>query len=144
MPQLLPDKVAAARDALGYDEVGWYPLTMMIAAFIDGMVEEGELRIKFFTVARDKPSVLDAIDEATIDQALRIHHERLHFIKIWSEQLRRWRTENPDPEQCREIDRLEIQISKLRKINTQVFRLGAKILKEKSDLDLSPHPLILH
>ena len=36
MPESLPENIAAARDALGYDEVGWYPLTWIpiLAEFI--------------------------------------------------------------------------------------------------------------
>lgn len=128
MPQPLPDAIADARDALGYDKVNWYPLTLMpvLTEMIDAMVEEGDLRIRLFSAARDKPSVFDALDDATIDEALRLHHERVHLITIWREQVRRWRNENPDAEQCREIDRLETQISRMREINTQIFRLVAK------------------
>jgi hypothetical protein len=125
MPQSLPDNIAAARDALGYDEVNWFPLTMMpfLTKMIDTMVEEGSIRIQLFV----NIDGLDMLDDATINEALLLHHERVHFITIWCEQLRLWRNENLDTEQCREIDRLETQISRMREINTEIFRLTAKL-----------------
>jgi hypothetical protein len=76
------------------------------------------------------------VDEATIENALRLHHERVHFVTIWREQLRRWRNENPDADQCREIDCLETQITRLQEINTQIFRLVAKtgVLDRQSEI----------
>jgi hypothetical protein len=77
MPESLPENIAAARDALGYDEVGWYPLTWIpiLAEFIDTMVIEGNTRIELFRRIDD----MDVVDDATIDEALVIHHERVHF-----------------------------------------------------------------
>jgi hypothetical protein len=118
------DPIAAARDALGYDHVHWFPLKEMplVAELIDGMVIDGAARIQLFAEAL-KREAMDAFDDVTIENALRLHHERVHFVAIWCEQLRRWRAENPDPEQCREIDRLEKQVNYLSEINRQIFRL---------------------
>lgn len=138
LPQPLPDNIAAARDALGYDEVRWQPLTAMpfIAQLIDGMVEEGELRIQVFAAA------LDVLDDAEINDALLLHHERVHFIEIWFEQLRRWRNENPDTQQRGEIDRLQTQLDRLREINTQIFRLTAEV--RQGDLGKSQPAATVH
>ena len=148
MPKAYSNTIAAALDALGEDEVFWQPLAMMgvIADLIDGMVNEGTTQSQLFTAALAKPHVFD---DATIDRALRLYRERVHFIEIYSEQLRRWRNEHhPDAKQRREIERLESQTSRLRELNAKVLRLAAEIRKgtidrvfEKDDLQLGVEAL---
>jgi hypothetical protein len=86
----------------------------VIADLIDGMANESTTQCQLFTAALAKPHVLS---DATIDRAWRIYRERIHFIEIYSEQLRRWRNENPDAKQRRAIERLETQTSRLRELN---------------------------
>jgi ribosomal protein S21 len=95
-----------------------------IADLIDGMVNDSTAQTQLFTAALAKPHVFD---DATIDRALRCYRERVQFIEIYSEQLRRSRNENPDAKQRREIERLESQTSRLRQLNAQVLRLAAEI-----------------
>ena len=45
--------------------------------------------IETFTQGLAKPHVFD---DATIDRATRMYREQFHYIEIYSEQLRRWRT----------------------------------------------------
>jgi hypothetical protein len=85
---------------------------------------------------------------STIDRALRLYRERVQFIEIYSEQLRRWRNENPDAKQRREIERLERQTSRLCELNAPVLCLAAEIRKgtinrvlEKDDLQLGVEAL---
>jgi hypothetical protein len=133
-----------AIDALASPEeqVYWQPLGMIgvIADLLDGMVDESATQVNNFTAALAKPHVMD---DDTIDRALRLYGERVHFIEIYSEQLRRWRNEHPDAKQRREIERLESQTSRLREMNAHLLRLAAEIRKgtinrvmEKSDLEL--------
>jgi hypothetical protein len=143
MPQPFSNKLAAAIAAVGGgEEVIWHPLGMIpvIADLIDGMVDESTTQIGLFTEALGKPHVMD---DAIIDRALRLYGERVHFIEIDCEQLRRWRNENPDARQRREIDRLETQISRLRQMNAHILSLAAEIRKgtinrilEKDDAEL--------
>jgi hypothetical protein len=120
----------------------WHPLGMMgvIASLIDGMVDESADMAELLTPALAKPHVLD---DHTIDRTERLYGERVHFIEIYSEQLRRWRNEHPDAKQRREIERLESQLSRARELNAQVLGMAAEIRKgtidrimEKSDLAL--------
>jgi hypothetical protein len=74
---------------------------------------------------------------------LRLYGERVHFLEIYCEQFRRWRMENPDAQQRREIDRLETQTSRLRQMNARILCLAAEIRKgtidrilEKDDAEL--------
>jgi hypothetical protein len=134
-----------AIDALASPEeqVYWQPLGMIgvIADLLDGMVDESATQVNNFTAALAKPHVMD---DATIDRALRLYGERVHFIEIYCEQLRRWRNEHhPDAKQRREIERLQSQTSRLREMNAHILRLAAEIRKgtinrvmEKSDLEL--------
>jgi hypothetical protein len=145
-----PTALNAAIVALGEEQVYWQPLDMMgvIADLIDGMIDESTTQTGLFTTALAKPHVMD---DATIDRALRLYGERVHFIEIYSEQLRRWRNEHPDAKQRREIERLENQTSRLREMNAHILRLAAEIRKgtinrvmEKSDLELGLEALARH
>jgi hypothetical protein len=120
----------------------WHPLGMMavIASLIDGMVDESADMAELLTPALAEPHVLD---DYAIDRTERLYGERVHFIEIYSEQLRRWRNEHPEAKQRREIERLESQLSRARELNAQVLRMAAEIRKgtinrilEKSDAEL--------
>jgi transposase-like protein len=81
--------------------------------------------------------------DAILDRTERVYREQLAFIEIHREQLQRWRRENPSLAQRQEIDRLEIQNSRLLEMNTQVLALTVELRKgtinrimEKSDLEL--------
>ena len=128
MPKPHSNTIAAALDAFYEDEVIWQPLGMMgvIAGLIDAMVDESATQCELFTAALAKPHVFD---HATIDRALRLYGERVHFIEIYSEQLRRWRNENLDAKQRCEIERLESQTSRLRQMNGQILALAAEARK---------------
>jgi hypothetical protein len=151
MPKPFLNKLAAAIDAIGGgEEVIWQPLGMIpvFADLIDGMVDESTTQIGLFTEALGKPHVMD---DATIDRALRLYGERVHFLEIYCEQFRRWRMENPDAKQRREIDRLETQTSRLLQMNARILSLAAEIRKgtidrvlEKDDAELGLEFLLAH
>jgi hypothetical protein len=132
----------AAVAALGEEQVCWQPLGMLpvIANLIDGGVNDTARQIATLSEVRAKPHVFD---DALVDRTERVYREQFHYIEIYAEQLRRWRNEQLTAAQRREIDRLEIQISRLRDLNTQALDHAAEIRKgtinrvmEKSDLEL--------
>jgi transposase-like protein len=121
--------------------IAWQPISFLpvIAHLIDTGVTDTADHIATLTEARRKPHVFD---DAILDRSERVHREQLAFIEIHRQQLHRWRTENPSTAQWQEIDRLETQNSRLRRMNAQVFALVAEIRKGtinrvlgKSDLE---------
>jgi hypothetical protein len=142
MPQLSKPAAPALDGMAREDIVTWQPLSMLpvIADLIDGAITDIGKQVETFTQALAKPHVFD---DATIDRATQMYREQFHYIEIYTEQLRRWRTENPTVAQRQEIERLETQNSRLRKMNADVLAAAAEIRKgtidrimEKSDLQL--------
>jgi hypothetical protein len=82
-------------------------------------------------------------DDAIVDRIERVHREQPHFVELYAEQLRRWRTENPSVAQRQQLDRMETHNSRLRQLTAQILVLAVELRKgtldrimEKSDLDL--------
>jgi hypothetical protein len=135
-----------AREALEaltreYGPIIWRPISFLpvFAHLIDSGVTDTADLIATLTKARAKPHVLD---DALLDRAERMHREQLGHIEIHRQQLHRWRSDNLSTAQRQEIDRLDIQNSRLRQMNAQVFALAAELRKgtinrvmEKSDLE---------
>jgi hypothetical protein len=138
------DAALEAVDALTRENgpITWQPISHLpvIADLIDGGVTDTSKQTEILTEVRAKPHVFD---DAILDRTERFYRGQLGFIEIHRQQLQRWRRENPSLAQRQEIDRLDIQNSRLRQMNAQIFALAAEIRKgtinrvmEKSDLEL--------
>ena len=69
------------------DPVNWQSISKMplIASMIDGALSDTRDHIETLTKTRTH-----VLDDATID---RVHNEQLEFVDIYTQQIRRWRTE---------------------------------------------------
>ncbi len=130
------------------DPVNWQPISEMplIASMIDGALEDTREHMETLTEARTRPHVLD---DATIDRTERIHAEQMEFVDIYAQQISRWRTERPSPDQTHELDRIEAQNGKLRTVTADVLASAKELRKGTiervfgmSDIELGLHVLL--
>src|ERR1035441_9311853 len=106
--------------------ITWRPLSFLpvFAHMIDSGVTDTAEQIKTLTEGLARPHVFD---EALVDRMERLYCEQLGFIEIHRQQLQLWRAQNPSAAQCQEIERLEMQNSRLRQMNAQVLTLTTEI-----------------
>ena len=126
----------------------WQPLTALplIASLIDGELADAQEHHATLLSVRDRPYVLD---DATVERSLKLHTEQRDFLGVFAEQLARWRHEQPTITQRRELDRLEGQIERLRKVLSDILALAEELQQgtiervlAKSDLELGIEALL--
>jgi hypothetical protein len=126
----------------------WQPISMLptIAGIIDGELADAEEHYATLLQARDKPYVLD---DATVERSIKLHTEQLDFTWVFREQLGHWRRTDLTTHEREEIDRLSVQLERLRVVLTNILALAVE-LKEgtiekilaKSDLELGIEVLL--
>jgi hypothetical protein len=130
------------------DPVSWQPISAipLIASMIDSALDDTREHIATLAQARTCPHVLD---DATIDRVEQVHAEQLELVNIYAQQLRRWRTERPTPDQARGLDRMEEQNRQLRAVTADVLALARELrpgtidrIMEVSDLELGLQALL--
>ncbi len=130
------------------EPVNWQPISEMplIASMIDGALEDTREHMETLTKAQTGPHV---IDDATIDRTERVHAEQMEFVKIYAEQISRWRTETVSADQARELDRMAAQNGHLRSVTADVLALASELRKgtiervlAMSDVELGLHTLL--
>lgn len=106
----------------------WKPVSMMpmIAAVLDGEVENFEDLYKNLCEAMGKPHVMDDI---TVDRAINNHKKYLEEAWVYDEQIARWRKEDITEKELREIERLTEQMIKYRKLCEEIIAVSEKIRK---------------
>jgi hypothetical protein len=106
----------------------WKPVSMMpmIAAVLDGEVENFEDLYKTLCEARKRPHVMD---DMTMDRAINNHREYLEEAWVYDEQIDRWRKEELTDGQRREIERLTGQMVKYRKLCEGIIAVSEEIRK---------------
>ena len=126
----------------------WQPLTALplIASLIDGVLADGEEHHATLLSVRDQPYVLD---DATVQRSIKLHTEQRDFLWVFAEQLTRWRHERPTDVQRRELDRLERQLGRLRKVLSDILELAEELkhgtierVLAQSDLELGLEALL--
>ena len=126
----------------------WQPLTALslIASLIDGELADGQEHHATLLSVRDRPHVLD---DATVERTIKLHAEQRDFLGVFAEQLARWRNEHPSDAQRRELDRLEGQLERLRKVLSDILALAEELQQgtiervlAKSDLELGIEALL--
>ena len=126
----------------------WQPLTALslIASLIDGELADGQEHHATLLSVRDRPYVLD---DATVERTIKLHAEQRDFLGVFAEQLTRWRNEHPSDAQRRELDRLEGQLERLRKVLSDILALAEELQQgtiervlAKSDLELGIEALL--
>ena len=126
----------------------WPPLAALplIASLIDGELADGQEHHATLLSVRDRPYVLD---DAIVERSIRLHTEQRNFLWVFAEQLSRWRNEHPSDAQRRELDRLEGQLERLRKVLSDILELATELQQgtiervlAKSDLELGIEALL--
>ena len=126
----------------------WQPLAALplIASLIDGELADGQEHHATLLAVRDRPYVLD---DATVERSIKLHAEQRDFLGVFAEQLARWRNEQPSSAQRRELDRLEGQLERLRKVLGDILALAEELKQgtiervlAKSDLELGLEALL--
>ena len=126
----------------------WQPLAALprIASMIDGELADGQEHYATLLAVRDRPYVLD---DATVERSIKLHTEQRDFLGVFAEQLARWRNERPTDTQRRELDRLEGQLERLRKVLNAILKLAEELKQgtiervlAKSDLELGLEALL--
>ncbi len=126
----------------------WQPLTALplIASIIDGELADGQEHHATLLSVRDRPYVLD---DAIVERSLKLHTEQRDFLGVFTEQLSRWRHEQPTDAQRRELDRLEGQLERLRTVLNDILALAEELKQgtiervlAKSDLELGLEALL--
>jgi hypothetical protein len=107
--------------------VNWQPISQMtlIASMIDTCLDDTREHLATLTKAKARPHVLDNV---TIDRVEKVHTEQLEFAGICTEQISRWRDENPSAAQTRTLDRMAAQNQQLRDVTAEVLAL-ARVLR---------------
>lgn len=126
----------------------WQPISMLptISGIIDGELADADEHYATLLQVRDKPHVLD---DVTVERSIKLHTEQLEFTCVFREQLDRWYRTDLTNHDREEIDRLSIQLERLRKVLTNILALADE-LKEgtidkilaKSDLELGIEVLL--
>jgi hypothetical protein len=76
------------------------------------------------TEAKSRPHVLD---DATIDRVETVHTERMEFVANHTQQISRWRDENPSTAQTCMLDRMATQNQQLRDVSADVLELAREL-----------------
>ena len=84
-----------------------------------------------------------------VQRSIKLHTEQRDFLGVFAEQLARWRNEQPTDAQCRELDRLEGQLDRLRAVLNDILKLAEELQQgtiervlAKSDLELGLEALL--
>ena len=126
----------------------WQPISMLptIAGIVDGELADAEEHYATLLQVRDKPHVLD---DAIVKRSIKLHTEQLEFTWVFREQLDRWHRTDLTTHERKEIDRLLVQLERLRKVLTNILALADELkggtidkILAKSDLELGIEMLL--
>jgi hypothetical protein len=117
-----------------------------IAGIVDGELADAEEHYATLLQVRDKPHVLD---DAIVKRSIKLHTEQLEFTWVFREQLDRWHRTDLTTHERKEIDRLLVQLERLRKVLTNILALADELkggtidkILAKSDLELGIEMLL--
>lgn len=129
-------------------QVNWQSISQMplIASMIDNALADTREHHDTLSEARARPHLLD---DATIDRIEQVHSEQMEFVDIYTQQIRRWRTETLSASQTHELDHMEKQNQQLRAVTKDVLELALELRKGTiervlgmSDLELGLQALL--
>ena len=101
----------------------WQPISFLpnIAEMIGGMLESAQEVHGSLQQARSRPHIMD---DYTIGRVREVHGTQLDDLWLYEEQLSRWQTPAPTETEQQEIDRLNQQLAKLRRVLTATLALA--------------------
>jgi hypothetical protein len=107
-------------------EPTWQPISQLplIASIIDGMLADDHTTYATLLEARPKPHVLD---DATIARTTRVFAEQQDDLRLYEEQLARWKRLDLTPGQRREVERLTGQLARVREVVVAILALADEL-----------------
>jgi hypothetical protein len=123
-------------------QVHWQPINALplIGSMIDGLQDEVEKQCANLQACRPKPHVLD---NHTLARVIEVYCAQAEDVRLYEEQLSRWRNLTLTPAQREEVDRLAARIPTISKRITAILVLAEELKKgtietllAKSDLEL--------
>ena len=123
-------------------KVNWQPISALplIAALIDGLLEEAEQQYENLQSCRPQPHVLD---DYTVGRLIKVYTDQAGDVGLYAAQLSRWSGLNLTPSQRREVARLSGQIPRIRERISAILALAEELkggtietVLGKSDLEV--------
>jgi len=120
----------------------WQPLSKLplIAHHIDGMLSSAQEQYQTLLPAKAKPHILD---DFTVNRVKKVFTTQQKDLWLFEEQLTRWSKNQLTPEQRKEVERLAVQMLKLREQVVVILDLADQLGKgttqkvmAKSDAEL--------
>ena len=104
----------------------WQPISQLplLAVAIDGMLESAEETYQSLQQARPKPHVLD---DYTVGRVIKVHTAQQNDLGLYDEQLQRWKKQTLTDTQRQEVDRLTVQVGRLRQVITAILTLADEL-----------------
>lgn len=131
----------------------WQPISKLslVAHHIDGMLESAQEQYQTLLPAKAKPHILD---DFTVNRVKKVFTDQQKDLRIFDEQLKRWKSGSLSGDQRKEVERLAGQMLKLKEQIAVILELADELAKgtiekvlAKSDLELglefllNPHKL---
>jgi hypothetical protein len=130
------------------EEPHWQPISQLafIAAHIDDQLGAVIGQWETFQEGRHRPHVFD---DALLDRVEEVYGQMREDHWLWPEQLRRWSKLALTPTQRREVERLMVQVEKLRVTLEQILAFSKEMrpgtidaVLRKSDVQLGLESLL--
>ena len=108
--------------------VQWQPISYLptVAISVDELLENAEEQYESLSEARRKPHVLD---DEIIDRVDRLYTERLHYLRLYRQQLDRWKQRQPTAQQMAEIHTLNQKVTRGKKLSQEILALARELRK---------------
>jgi hypothetical protein len=98
---------------------------------VDGLLDETEKQYANLESCRSKPHVLD---DYTVDRVIKVYTDQAGDLRLYEEQLCRWKKLELDRVQRREVERLAAQVPTIRERIKAILALRGGI-EERHDRD---------
>ena len=120
----------------------WQPIEKLslIASLIDGALDATTEQYESLTEAKKKPY---SLDDALVNRAIKAFTDQKDDLRLYDEQLTRWKAQRLTPKQHAEVERLSGQMKKLHKLTTKTLAVAEELheltierLLEKDDAEV--------
>ncbi len=104
-------------------EPQWQPISMLpvFTEMVDGMLHESVVQLNNLTQIKDKPHILD---DETLQRIFKLYTDQLEDHWLFTQQFKRWLSEDITPQERHEVERLNQQSQKLEQTNKQILELA--------------------
>lgn len=107
-------------------KINWQPINALplIASLIAGLLDEVEKQYANLQASRPKSYVLDY---DTLGRVIEVYATQADDVRLYEEQLSRWKPLNLTPSQRQEVNRLSEQIPTIKERITAILALAAEL-----------------